>query len=86
MVRNDLLVAPVLIPHSWRPSRKLYLPYPDRWYALNIRPYDTTSIDNFGEALQEPVAGGKKIEFDAHISTDEAQLPYQTPMYIREGM
>lgn len=52
---------------------------------MNIRPYDQTSLDNFGDKLQDPSVGGTHVKFDARISADENQLPFMTPMYIREG-
>ncbi|KAG8665372.1 hypothetical protein FPOAC2_10450 [Fusarium poae] len=80
MVRNDLLVAPALIPESKRRTRKLYLPYPDKWYTMNLRP-----DEDLGAALLEPANGGSRIEYDCRISDQDSQLPYVTPMYIREG-
>lgn len=38
LVRNDLLVAPALYKERVRDRRKLYLPYPDSWYPMNLRP------------------------------------------------
>jgi len=81
MVRNDLLVAPALIAENVRQTRKLYLPYPDGWYPMNLRP-----DDSLGEALPSIVRGGQHIEYDCRISDQESQLPYITPMYIREGL
>ncbi|KAM0489631.1 hypothetical protein ACHAP8_012386 [Fusarium lateritium] len=80
MVRNDLLVAPALVPQSKRRTRKLYLPYPDKWYTMNLRP-----DEDLGAPLLEPSNGGSRIEYDCRISDQDSQLPYITPMYIREG-
>ncbi|KAF4949869.1 hypothetical protein FSARC_13371 [Fusarium sarcochroum] len=80
MVRNDLLVAPALIPEANRQTRDLYLPYPDKWYSMNLRP-----DDSIGAALLSPAEGGSLIEYNCLISDDEKQLPFITPMYIREG-
>ncbi|CAF3441856.1 hypothetical protein SNK03_007732 [Fusarium graminearum] len=80
MVRNDLLVAPALIPESKRRTRKLYLPYPDKWFTMNLRP-----DEDLGAALIEPANGGSRVEYDCRISDQDSQLPYITPMYIREG-
>ncbi|GKU08319.1 unnamed protein product [Fusarium langsethiae] len=80
MVRNDLLVAPALIPESKRRTRKLYLPYPDKWFTMNLRP-----DEELGAPLIEPANGGSRIEYDCRISDRDSQLPYITPMYIREG-
>src|SRR5690349_20304788 len=81
MVRNDLLVAPALLPESQRNSRMLYLPYPDSWFAMNLRPDDP-----IGVALQPAVDGGSRIDYICLIDDRDSQLPYITPMYIREGM
>ncbi|KAI6752279.1 hypothetical protein HG530_013648 [Fusarium avenaceum] len=80
MVRNDLLVAPALIPETKRQTRKLYLPYPDKWYTMNLRPDEP-----LGAALASPAEGGSRVEYSCLISDQESQLPYITPMYIREG-
>lgn len=80
MVRNDLLVAPALIPEAKRQTRKVYLPYPDKWYAMNLRPDEP-----LGAALASPAEGGSRVEYSCLISDQESQLPYITPMYIREG-
>jgi hypothetical protein len=80
MVRNDLLVAPALFPESKRQTRKLYLPYPDKWYPMNLRPDDP-----IGVALPAAADGGSRIEYSCLISDQDPQLPYITPMYIREG-
>jgi len=80
MVRNDLLVAPALVPESQEPARTLYLPYPDAWYPMNLRPDDP-----IGAPLSEKVEGGSRVKYSCLISDQEPQLPYVTPMYIREG-
>ncbi|KAH7134411.1 glycosyl hydrolases family 31-domain-containing protein, partial [Dactylonectria macrodidyma] len=80
MVRNDLLVAPALLPESKRQTRKLYLPYASRWYSMNLRPDEP-----IGAALSPAVEGGSRIEYNCLISDQDSQLPYITPMYIREG-
>lgn len=80
MVRNDLLVAPALIPESKRSTRKLYLPYPDKWFPMNLRP-----DEDLGAPLLAPVNGGSRVEYDCRLSDQDSQLPYITPMYIREG-
>ncbi|KAH6887057.1 glycosyl hydrolases family 31-domain-containing protein [Thelonectria olida] len=79
-VRKDLLVAPALLPESQRNTRKLYLPYPDDWYPMNLRPDEP-----IGVALSPLVDGGSHVEYGCHISDQYSQLPYVTPMYVREG-
>jgi hypothetical protein len=81
MVRNDLLVAPALVEEEQRKTRRLYLPYPDGWFPMNLRPDDP-----IGEALAPMVDGGNRIDYSCLISDQDSQLPYITPMYIREGM
>ena len=84
LVRNDLLVAPALYKERVRDRRKLYLPYPDAWYPMNLRP----RLDDgaaLGSALLSPTRGGSHVNYDCRISEKESQLPYITPMYIREG-
>lgn len=80
MLRNDLLVAPALVPESQEPIRTLYLPYPDAWYPMNLRPDDP-----IGVPLLQKVEGGTRVDYSCLISDQESQLPYITPMYIREG-
>ncbi|RYP05667.1 hypothetical protein DL765_009769 [Monosporascus sp. GIB2] len=80
MVRNDLLVAPALQPESKKNSVRLYLPYPNGWFPLNLRPDDP-----FGAPLAPMVDGGSRIDYSCLISDQDSQLPYITPMYIREG-
>lgn len=81
MVRNDLLVAPALQPESQKQTRKLYLPYPNGWFPMNLR-----ADDPIGVALAPMVDGGSRIDYSCLISDQDSQLPYITPMYIREGM
>ena len=80
MVRNDLLVAPALIPESVSNVRRLYLPYPDRWFPMNLRPDEP-----IGAPLAPAADGGSRINYSCLISDQDSQLPYITPMYIREG-
>jgi alpha-glucosidase (family GH31 glycosyl hydrolase) len=89
LVRNDLLVAPVLLsPRSLsekrrpedRDKRRVYLPYPDEWYPMNLRP-DAA----LGDRLLSTVNGGTHVDYGCPISAGDAQIPYTTPMYIREG-
>ncbi|KAI1098294.1 glycosyl hydrolases family 31-domain-containing protein [Jackrogersella minutella] len=83
LVRNDLLVAPVLYKQSQRTTRKLYLPYPDAWYPMNLRPDTDPSAP--GAPLEPKARGGSYVIYDSHIAYEDSQLPYITPMYIREG-
>ncbi|KAL0932734.1 alpha-1,4-glucan lyase [Colletotrichum truncatum] len=81
MVRNDLLVAPSLESEgSSGNKRELYLPYPDSWFPMNLRPDDP-----LGVPLSPHATGGQHISYDCRISEDEKQIPFSTPMYIREG-
>jgi alpha-glucosidase (family GH31 glycosyl hydrolase) len=80
MVRNDLLVAPALEPENKKQTRKLYLPYPHGWFIMNLRPDDPVGV-----ALSPMVSGGSRVDYRCLISDQESQLPYITPMYIREG-
>ncbi|KAF7879540.1 hypothetical protein EAF04_000735 [Stromatinia cepivora] len=84
LVRNDLLVAPQLYKQSKCSDRKLYLPGPDGWYPMNLRP-GTTLGGILAEPLNPKVSGGTYVYYDCHIAPKEEQLPYVTPMYIREG-
>lgn len=86
-LRNDLLVAPALFRESkgpknqyGQPVRYVYLPSPDGWYTMNLRP-----DEQFGVPLGQKEDGGKKVQFDCHISDDAGHIPYVNPMYIREG-
>jgi len=88
MVRNDLLVAP-LLPRAPKPgdkppgtieNRRVYLPYPDNWYPLNLRP-----DAQLGEKLGVKTSGGNFVDYWCPIRADDDKLPYLTPMYIREG-
>ncbi|TQN64448.1 hypothetical protein CSHISOI_11005, partial [Colletotrichum shisoi] len=63
--RNDLL----------KKSRKVYLPYHDSWYPLNLRPDDP-----LGAPLGPAASGGQRIEYDCRISDDERQIPFSTPI------
>lgn len=90
LVGHNLLHAPALIPK--KSTRKLYLPAPSNWYALNLRAFDDDT--NLGAALKGKVAGGTYVHYTASIDAlwhrDEdrliaEQLPYVTPMYVREG-
>ena len=82
LVRNDLLVAPCL--YRQRNIRKLYLPAPDDWYPMNLRP-GTTSGGALAEQLLPKAAGGTYVNYDCSIAPDDGKLPYITPMFIREG-
>ncbi|MZP42434.1 hypothetical protein GTO89_05185 [Heliobacterium gestii] len=79
MVRNDLLIAPVLDKQSRANGfgrRQVYLPANSRWYNYmdNRRP------------LQAPVEGGTTIwDFDASINTDSNHIGFIVPMFVRHG-
>ncbi|KAK8038318.1 glycoside hydrolase family 31 protein [Apiospora phragmitis] len=77
-VGKDLLDVPVMQRQSEKGSvTSVYLPYPDAWYTMNLRP--DTDPNAPGAPLEPKVRGG------AYIDYNEAQLPYVTPMYIHEG-
>ncbi|KAH7025658.1 alpha-1,4-glucan lyase [Microdochium trichocladiopsis] len=81
MVRNDLLVAPQLDREAASGGvRELYLPYPDHWLPMNLR-----ADDEIGLPLANSTPGGRRIQYECRISDDDEQIPYSTPMYIREG-
>ncbi|KAH8648034.1 glycosyl hydrolases family 31-domain-containing protein [Tricladium varicosporioides] len=80
LVRNDILVAPALLKESVRNKRKVYLPYPNRWFTMNLR-----AENSKGVPLLPKISGGTYIDFDCHISNDDGHIPYITPMFIREG-
>lgn len=79
-LRNDLLVAPTVQQESHAPLHTVYLPYPDGWYAMNLRP-----DEKLGVALGPRTAGGQRVKYDCHISDEQGHIPYVNPMYIREG-
>lgn len=82
MVRNDLLVAPVMHKEDEEGGhRKIYLPQPDNWYKFNL------GIDSntHGMPLTPRIEGGSKFDVDAHIASDAAFLSQITPMFVREG-
>jgi hypothetical protein len=79
MVRNDLLVAPALEKNG-NDQHKIYLPYPDEWFPMNLRPDEP-----LGTPLLTKVDGGSRIKYNCQISDQDAQIPYTCPMYIREG-
>lgn len=61
--------------------RELYLPFPDHWFPMNLR-----ADEPLGRPLEAYAPGGRRVHYDARISDNEEQIPYSTPMYIREGM
>lgn len=79
MVRNDLLVAPALDKANTSKHR-LYLPYPDTWFPMNLRPDEP-----LGAPLLARVDGGSRIRYNCQVSDQDGQVPYTTAMYIREG-
>jgi hypothetical protein len=79
MVRNDLLVAPALDKNG-NEKHKLYLPYPDEWFPMNLRPDEP-----LGTPLLSKVDGGSRIRYNCLVSDEDGQIPYTCPMYIREG-
>lgn len=92
-VGQDLLVAPIMTrqtdangslePQS-RPvgKREVYLPQPDDWYPLNLRP----GVDGYNhEPLKANIDGGTTLMWDGAINNDPAHIPYINPMFVREG-
>ena len=79
MVRNDLLVAPAL-EKDGNDQHKMYLPYPDEWFPMNLR-----ADEPLGIPLMKKVDGGSRIKYSCLISDQDSQIPYTCPMYIREG-
>lgn len=79
MVRNDLLIAPVVEKQSadnGYGKRDVYLPAGSRWYQFRGRKCPLGSV----------IDGGVNIsQFDASINEDEGHIPYIVPMYVREG-
>ncbi|RPA96223.1 hypothetical protein L873DRAFT_1791713 [Choiromyces venosus 120613-1] len=85
MVRNDLLVCPVMHQQSVAGGhRSIYLPQPDGWYKFNLR-IDDGTLRHDGVPLEKRIPGGSKFEADAHIASEPAFLPNITPMFVREG-
>ncbi|KAL6832031.1 glycoside hydrolase family 31 protein [Trichoderma camerunense] len=91
LVRNDLLVAPPMRPEEESNGHQVYLPYPDEWFPMNLRPDEIpqegepTPSEHLGVALEPAIAGGTHVSCDCNISDEEARFPTITPMYIREG-
>lgn len=86
MVRNDLLVCPVMHQQSVAGGhRSIYLPQPDSWYKFNLR-IDNDCPRHHGVPLEKRIPGGSKFEVDAHIASEPAFLANITPMFVREGM
>ena len=93
MVRNDLLVCPRLDTEKSGEPHKIYLPQPDSWYVLNLRPDhneypDRDSLKIAARVkLQPKLAGGTLMEWDDGIRpNDPEHIPYITPMFVREGL
>ncbi|KXX73549.1 Alpha-glucosidase 2 [Madurella mycetomatis] len=79
MVRNDLLVAPAL-DKDGNDKHKIYLPFPDSWFSMNLRPDEP-----LGTALLPRVNGGSRLRYNCLVSDQDNQIPFTCPMYIREG-
>ncbi|KAK5991737.1 Alpha-glucosidase 2-like protein [Cladobotryum mycophilum] len=80
LVRNDILVAPPLRPEEEFKRHEVYLPYPDEWFPMNLRPDEEK-----GRALELAIDGGSYVSCECNITDEEKHVPYITPMYIREG-
>ncbi|KAI5789670.1 glycosyl hydrolases family 31-domain-containing protein [Peziza echinospora] len=84
MVRNDLLVCPVMKPHSESGGgREIYLPQSSWWYPFNLGITPEGRLP--GRKLAARIKGGDRFFVDAHISSDDGWLPHILPMYVREG-
>ncbi|KAK5651788.1 hypothetical protein OQA88_11655 [Cercophora sp. LCS_1] len=79
MVRNDLLVAPAL-KKDRNDRHKVYLPFPDEWFPMNLRPDEP-----LGVALLPKVNGGSRLRYNCLISDNDEQVPFTCAIYIREG-
>ncbi len=78
LVRNDVLVAPILFKQSGPNSgvRDIYLPAGSDWFCYK---------DN-RQPLSGRVGGGMTFyNFDASISTDGGHIPFTAPVFIRSG-
>ncbi|MGC2398249.1 MAG: TIM-barrel domain-containing protein, partial [Acidobacteriaceae bacterium] len=79
MIRNDLLIAPVLEPESsnnLNGHRDIYLPAGYRWYCF---------MDN-RLPLSPSIEGGTTIRgFDAGLYLDGAHIGFIVPTYVRAG-
>ncbi|MGO8899878.1 MAG: TIM-barrel domain-containing protein [Isosphaeraceae bacterium] len=79
MVRNDLLIAPVLEPQSQANGdgrRDVYLPAEYCWYSY---------MDNT-LPLSKAVEGGTTVRaFDARLHLDGAHIGFLLPTYVRAG-
>ena len=84
LLGHYILVCPIVDPDdSEGGSRTIYLPHPNRWFPFNLR--IDQGPDNVGVPLNTPVDGGSHFSYNAKITSNPAQFPYITPMYIREG-
>lgn len=78
-------------PEEESKGHQVYLPYPDEWFPMNLRPDDIpqegepTPSEHLGVALEPAIAGGTHVSCDCNISDEEARFPTITPIYIREG-
>ena len=84
LLGHYILVCPIMDPDdSNGGSRQVYLPRPDSWFPFNLRIDEDPG--NVGVPLNAPVEGGANFSFGARISSNPAQFPYITPIYVREG-
>ena len=84
LLGHYILVCPIMDPDdSNGGSRQVYLPQPDSWFPFNLRIDEDPG--NVGAPLNAPVEGGTLFSFGARISSNPAQFPYITPIYVREG-
>ena len=79
MVRNELLVAPVLEKQSEANGfgrRDVYLPMGNDWYQFT----------NHQKPLKAALVGGSMVsEYDASINGDMEHVPYIVPLFVKAG-
>jgi alpha-glucosidase len=83
MVRNDLLIAPVLEPQSQQNAngcRDVYLPAGHSWYSFRDNRLPLGSAIEGGTTV-----GGFDAGLDDRLNTDWAHIGFLVPIYVRAG-